>query len=187
MKGPAPLPRSQPPSSARDNIEAVANLEEQFLRNRTSSDRITDAVAAFSGSMRFVVIHLVGFAVWVLINTGALRLGRPFDPYPYVLLSLVVSCEAVLLSTFVLMKQNREARRSDARDHLNLQIDLLSEREITKLLQMQIAVCERLGIGTGAAQREIRELSEDTAVEHLAAELKERMTELSEDRPGEQP
>ncbi len=180
-------PKPQAPSAARDNIEAIANLAEQFLRNRTPGDRITDAIAAFSGSMRFVLIHLIGFAAWILLNTGPLRLSRPFDPYPYVLLSLVVSCEAVLLATFVLMKQNREAHRSDARDHLNLQIDLLSEREITKILQMQIAVCERLGVGTGASRREIQELSQDTAVENLAAELKERMTDLSESGPGEQP
>jgi uncharacterized membrane protein len=179
--------KPQSPSAVQKNIETVANLEQQFLRNRTSSDRITDAIAAFSGSMRFVVLHLVGFAVWILLNMNLSGFGHPFDPYPYVLLSLVVSCEAVLLSTFVLMKQNREARRSDVRDHLNLQIDLLAEKEITKMLQMQVAVCEHLGIAIEASRREIHELSQETAVEHLAAELKEKITERSEDDSEERP
>jgi uncharacterized membrane protein len=79
------------------------------------------------------------------------------------------------------MKQNREARRSDTRDHLNLQIDLLAEREITKMLQMQVAVCERLGIGGAAGRFGIRELSEDTVIETLAEELRSKRMERPEE------
>jgi uncharacterized membrane protein len=187
MEESIPSPKSEPLSAVTENIEMVANLEQQFLNSRTPGDRIADAIAAFSGSLRFVIIHLVWFALWFLLNTGPLHLARPFDPYPYVLLSLVVSCEAVLLATFVLMKQNREARRGDMRDHLNLQIDMLAEKEITKILQMQIALCEHLGVRRGAGHQEIQELSKDTALESLAAELKDKITERSEDGAGPGP
>jgi uncharacterized membrane protein len=184
MEKSRPSPKSEPLSAVTENIEMVANLEQQFLNSRTAGDRIADAIAAFSGSIRFVIIHLVCFALWILLNTGPLRLARPFDPYPYVLLSLVVSCEAVLLATFVLMKQNREARRSDTRDHLNLQIDMLAEKEITKILQMQIALCEHMGVRRTSGHLEIQELSKDTALESMAAELKDKITERSEEGAG---
>jgi uncharacterized membrane protein len=184
MEESSPLPKPEPLSAVTENIEMVANLEQQFLNNRTTGDRIADAVAAFSGSIRFVIIHLVCFALWILLNTGPFQLARPFDPYPYPLLSLVVSSEAVLLATFVLMKQNREARRGETRDHLNLQIDMLAEKEITKILQMQIALCEHLGVRRGAGHLEIRELSKDTALESMAAELMDKITERSEEGAG---
>lgn len=79
------------------------------------------------------------------------------------------------------MKQNREARRSDTRDRLNLQIDLLAEKEITKMLQMQVAICERLGIRRAAGHLEIQELSEDTVIETLAEELKNKIMERPKD------
>ncbi len=173
-------PVSPPPGAVRKNIETVAALEAQFTRGLGRADRIADGIAKLSGSVHFVIFHLVWFTFWVVANTGAIPALPRFDPYPYVLLSVIVSCEAVLLSTFVLMKQNREARRNDSRDHLNLQIDMLAEREITKLLQMQIAVCRRLGIATAASGLEIQELSRETPVQDLAAELKERIIGNSE-------
>lgn len=85
----------------------------------------------FSGSVGFVFLHVVWFIAWFLINTGVIPGMKRFDPYPFILLAMVVSVEGVLLSTFVLMKQNRMQRQSDTRDHINLQIDLLAEKEVT--------------------------------------------------------
>ena len=96
---------------------------------------------------------------------------RKFDPYPFVLLCMVVSVEAVLLSTFVLMKQNRMQQRSDIRDHLNLQIDLLSEKEITKLLQLTLLVCRKLDIREAMNDMELDELSNVTSVDTLASRI----------------
>jgi len=181
MKKSAPSPKSEPVSAVTENIEMVTRLEQRFLNTRTQGDRIADAIAAFSGSIRFVLLHVAGFALWVFLNTGPGSLAHPFDPYPYVMLGLIVSCEAVLLATFVLMKQNREARRGEMRDHLNLQIDMLAEKEITKILQMQIALAEHLGVRRGKGHSEIQELSKDTALESLAAELQDKITEQSEE------
>ena len=100
---------------------------------------------------------------------------RKFDPYPFIFLSMIVSVEAVLLSTFVLMKQNRMAERVDQRDHLNLQIDLLAEEEITKILQLQRLICERLQIPTATEDPIVSELAETTPVEMLADELRRKL------------
>jgi uncharacterized membrane protein len=152
-------------------------MEQEFLRERTFWDRVADMVAAFSGSIVFVVLHVAGFAAWFLINLGLIPGLRPFDPYPFILLAMVVSCEAVLLSTFVLMKQNRMSRRGEQRDQLHLQIALLAEKELTKLLQGQRLMAERLGLPEIARDAEGQELSQQTAVDSLARELKRNLPE----------
>jgi uncharacterized membrane protein len=164
-------------SAAIENIEAIARLEQDFLNERTIWDRIADAVAAFSGSIVFVLLHVAGFAAWFLINLGLIPGIRPFDPYPFILLAMAVSCEAVLLSTFVLMKQNRMSRKGEQRDQLHLQVALLAEKEITKLLQGQRKISEHLGIQEVTSDPETRELSEHTAVDSLARELQRKLPE----------
>ena len=156
------------------NIEIVARLERRFLDERTVVERIGDVIGTFAGSMWFVLLHVVWFAAWFIINTGHAGI-KPFDPYPFIFLSMAVSVEAVLLSTFVLMKQNRMSLRSDQRNELNLQVDLLAEKEITKVLQLLQHICERLGIEEIKNDEEAKALSEETAVEQIAEERKEKL------------
>jgi len=155
------------PPSAQANINAIVRLEEQALKQRTVADRISDAIANFVGSIPFVAIHVAWFGIWVGLNAGLWK----FDPYPFALLCMLVSLEGVLLSTFVLIKQNRMSQRADHRSHLDLQINLLAEKEVTKILQLQQLICQRLGIEEAEADREVSELSHATAVENLAREL----------------
>lgn len=159
---------------ATANIETVAKMEQEFLEARTTRDRIGDAIASFAGTMTFVILHLIWFAVWFTVNSGKVSFIPAFDPYPFVLLAMIVSIEGVLLSTFILMKQNRMSRRADERNHLNLQIDLLAEKEITQMLQMQRELCRHFGLAV-ANDAEIEELSQQTAVEELAQELREKL------------
>lgn len=166
---------SKTPQAARENITAVARLEQELQERRTPLDRLADTVAAFVGSMPFIIVHLLWFAVWILINTGHVPFIKPYDPYPFILLSLAVSCEGVLLATFVLMKQNRMSRAADQRAHLNLQIDLLAEKEITKILQLQRMLCERFGVEQAVRDREVEDLSRETAVSALARDLEESL------------
>lgn len=161
--------------TAQENIQAVAKLEQEALEQRSPKDRIGDAVADFAGSMTFVIAQIAGFAAYAALNSGVVPFIKPWDPYPYILLALLVSLEGVLLSTFVLMKQNRMSRRAEQRNHLNLQIDLLAEKEITKMLQLQRLICDRMGIREAQADSEVLELSQHTAVEDLAKELEEKM------------
>jgi uncharacterized membrane protein len=163
-------PSATPPST-QDNINTIVRLEEQALKERAIGDRISDAIASFVGSISFVVIHVAWFGFWVGLNAGLWR----FDPYPYQLLCMLVSLEGVLLSTFVLIKQNRMSHRADHRSHLDLQINLLAEKEVTKVLQLQRLICRRLGIEEIEGDREIAELSDVTAVDNLAHEVGRKM------------
>lgn len=160
---------------AQDNINAICALEEEALSKRTISDRISDGIANFVGSIPFVVVHLVWFVIWVAINMGWLFGKLKFDPYPFALLCMLVSLEGVLLSTFVLIKQNRMSQRADQRAHLDLQINLLSEREVTKMLQLQRLICERLQIEEAVHDPEAVEMSSVTAVDNIARQLNERL------------
>ncbi len=163
--------------TARENIETIAKLEQKFLRERTPVERLGDAMGAFVGTMAFVLLHLAGFVLWFVINLGLIPHVRPFDPFPFVLLSVTVSIEAVLLTTFVLMKQNSMSKRAEQRNQLNLQIDMLSEREVTRIIQMLALICERLGMTETAHEPETERLSEETAVDLLAEELKRKIPE----------
>ncbi len=163
----------QTPRAAQENIETVAELQKQVLEEGGVSQRIADRIAAFVGTLGFVYLHLAWFATWIVLNAGWIKAIHPFDPFPFILLSLIVSCEAVLISTIVLIKQNRMSRAADTRDHLNLQIDLLAEREATKILQMQRLICRRLGIKEESQDEETKELSADTAVDKLAGQIKD--------------
>jgi uncharacterized membrane protein len=158
-----------------ENIEQVARLEERFLQNRNAVERIGDAVGGFAGSMTFVALHVLWFIAWFTVNSKLIPAIPAFDPYPFIFLSMSVSVEAVLLSTFVLMKQNREAKRAEQRQQLTLQIDLLAEQEATKTLQMLQRICEHLGIHDAARDSETQMLSQHTAVDELADELKEKL------------
>ncbi len=164
------LDTSSTPPSAQANIRTVVALEEEALKTRTSADRLSDSIANFVGSITFVVLHLIWFAIWTVVNVGVVSKSLKFDPYPFALLCMLVSLEGVLLSTFVLIKQNRMSQRADYRSHLDLQINLLSEKEITKILQLQTLICQRLGI-EAASDEEVQELSAVTAVGTIAHEL----------------
>ena len=174
------MPKPKAPSVIRDNIEAVANIEKQFLDNRSPVDRVVDAVADFTGSLTFVLLHLFGFVFWGLVNFGDIPAIPRFDPYPFALLSTAVSAEAVVLSTFVLMKQNRMAKRADEREHLHLQINLLAEKEITKILQLVSTLCDNAGVAGGKTDPEMLELTQNTAVHDLAEELREQISNVTE-------
>ena len=132
--------------------------------------------------MAFVALHVVWFLAWFLINTGFIPGVPRFDPYPFILLAMVVSVEGVLLSTFVLMKQNRMQKRIDLRDQLNLQIDLLAEKEVTKSLQLLYAICKHLEIEDVTADAELEELANSTSVDMLASRVRSDLSEVHSER-----
>jgi uncharacterized membrane protein len=165
----------QASSAIGRNIEAIAQLEESFVKNRTAGERFADWIANFSGSLKFITIHVVFYGAWILINAGKTRWLPHFDPFPFLLLSVVVSLEAIFLSTFVLIKQNRMSKRADQRAHLDLQINLLAEREMTLMLQMLQRISTRLGVRS--PDEEIEEFAEETSVAAVAEELRAKLPE----------
>jgi uncharacterized membrane protein len=135
-------------------------------------EKIADALTRFSGSMAFVYLHAIWFGIWILLNMGWMG-SKPFDPFPFSLLTLVVSLEAIFLSTFVLISQNHAGELADKRADLDLQINLLSEHEVTRLLTLMDAVADHLGINTGK-KPEVEELKKDVAAEEVLIEIETR-------------
>ena len=166
-----------PPPAALRNIEDVIRLEQEATRSRSLADRVADGIAGFAGTVLFVLLHLAWFAAWATVNAGLVPVIPAFDPYPYQLLTMMVSLEGVLLATFVLIKQNRMGARADERAHLALQISLLSEQEVTKVIQMLERISTELGIARGVMDAEARELGEHTAIQGLARQLRDRLPE----------
>ena len=168
----------QPASpTVQENIQTIIGLQEVQDQQRSLSDRIGDAIGSFAGTVTFVVLHLALFGVWAVVNTRIIPVLPAFDPYPFNLLTMIVSMEGVLLSTFVLIKQNRMGARADRRNHLDLQINLLTEKEVTKVIQMLDRISTHLGIAGEVADAETRELGEVTAVGELAQELNQKLPE----------
>jgi uncharacterized membrane protein len=128
------------------NVKTIAQLEEAAKSNRSKADQIADMIAGFCGSMTFVWVHVICFGGWVILNL--LPGLKHFDPYPFTFLTFVVSLEAIFLSTFILISQNHETRLTERRNHLDLQINLLTEQENTKMLRMLERIAEKVGAKT---------------------------------------
>jgi uncharacterized membrane protein len=130
----------------RKNVTAIAGMQQQALAQRTLQDRAADVITDFAGSMTFVYVHAVWFGVWVLLNVGLLHVPRVsgFDPFPFGLLTMIVSLEAIFLSTFILVSQNRQAKLSERRAEIDLQVNLLAEQKATKVLDMLDQIAQQL-------------------------------------------
>ena len=171
--------KNQPQNSEEDN-PALSRIIERNIRTmiqlrlktdgeRSLQDRAVDAATDFAGSIVFVHLHLAWFALWVLLNTG--RVGvQPFDPFPYGLLTMVVSLEAIFLSALVLITQNRLGAEVEHRAELDLHIGLLAEHELTRVLQMLGAIQDKLGIEDHAAS-ELADLEMETKPEDVMLEI----------------
>jgi uncharacterized membrane protein len=159
------------------NIEALLVHRRQQEGSRSRQERIADAITRFTGSMPFVYIHLVIFGLWILINLGWVPGVTRFDP-SFVILAMVASVEAIFLSTFVLITQNRMAAMADRRAELDLQISLLAEHEITRLITLVTAMAERMELDV-AQNPELAELSQDVAPEKVMEQM-----EAHERAPG---
>jgi uncharacterized membrane protein len=169
---------------AASNIRAIIDLERKALAASSWSARVSDAISRFAGSLWFVLCHLTAFTAWALWNAMA-PAGLRFDPYPYGLLTFIVSLEGVLIATFVLITQNRMAVQSDRRDHLNLQVDLLAEQEMTLMLRMLRRISERLEIQPESEdQARAEKLAEETNVYELMHTLDEQLPSPDGDPEG---
>lgn len=151
------------------NIRTVLRLRVQSAQSRTIQDRLADAITGLSGRLSFVYLHMLWFGAWILVNTGWLGM-KAFDPFPYGLLTMIVSLEAIFLSTFVLISQNRLSEEADRRADLDLHIGLLTEAELTKVLKMLHAINDKLGIENNDAN-ELADLEMPTSPEDVLAEV----------------
>jgi len=145
---PSQAPSSPQPHTVEDvvqqNLDTILQLDKAARAQRTLPDRVVDAITAFCGSLAFVWVHAVWFGLWIGENLLHGRTG--FDPYPFPLLTLMVSLEAIFLSTFILISQNRDLQLSERRNQLDLQINLLAEQENTKMLAVLSQIAEKVGV-----------------------------------------
>src|SRR5215212_8044315 len=148
----------------------VAQLEQSERLRRSISARAIDRLATWAGHPSFALVHVAWFAAWIAFNV---RSTKPFDPYPFTFLTLVVSLEAILLTSFVLAAQNRMTREADRRAELDLQIDMLAEQELTAILRSVGALAQHSGVDLTAVVPNLRELTSDTRIDRLARRLAE--------------
>ena len=145
------------------NITALIERRKQADRQKGWQERLADKITRFTGSMIFVYLHLVVYGLWITINLGWIPGVPRFDP-TFVVLAMEASVEAIFLSTFVLISQNRMQAAADKRADLDLQISLLAEHEITRLVQLVSQIAARMDIQQGHSS-ELHELKQDIAPE----------------------
>src|ERR1700677_2449325 len=175
------MPNALPDQAKRNptqyNIEAIAKLEQDALERRTAGERISEAIARFVGTVTFLLLQILLVLAWVAVNLNAVPRVRPFDPFPFGVLAVVVSSESVVLTIFALISQNRMTRQSDRRSHLDLQVGMLAEQELTTMLEMQRKICQRIGVDVAASTTELQGFAATTDVHKLASELEDKLPE----------
>lgn len=160
------------------NVEDIAQLEKQSVKDRTRGECVAEFITRMAGSMPFIVFHVIWFTLWALVNMGLFPDIQPWDPLPFSLLNSVLSLEAIFLSLLVLMTQNRLTKDADKRAHLELQINMLAEQESTATLQMLEKICTHLGIEYEA--EEAQQLAKTTDVIKIAKTLEKLQNENNE-------
>ena len=162
-------------SALRRNIDALRRRRAEEEAKAKFEERLASAITRFTGSLIFVYVHAAIYGFWIVANLGWIQVVRPWDP-TFVILAMIASVEAIFLSTFILITQNRMASAADRRAELDLQVSLLAEAEITKLVELVSMIAERMDLST-AEQHEIEEMKQRVAPEAVLDAIEE--TELS--------
>lgn len=165
------------PRQIAEHVETIARQEQDFLSSRTRAERFADRVAAFAGRINFVILHLAVFVIWVVWNHLPETAPYHFDPFPYALFDTLVALEAILLASFILMRQTSLARRADEREHLILQILLLTEKEVSAVVRMNQNIASHLGLRDISRDPEIQEMGQPTSIDQVAQTIQEKLSE----------
>src|ERR1700736_6750563 len=173
------MEKAKPDYAARNptqyNIEAIAKLEEEALNRRSATERASDAIVKIIGNVPFLLLQVVLVFAWATVNLSLVPGVRAFDPFPFGILALIVSSESVILTIFVLISQNRMARQAERRSHLDLQVSMLAEQELTTVLQMLEKLCQHVGVDVASAALQVQGFSKTTDVHKLASELDDKL------------
>jgi uncharacterized membrane protein len=169
------FPRRAAENPTQYNIDAIAKLEHEALGRRTLTERVSDVITKLVGNVGFLLVQLILISGWSLVNLHVIPGLKPFDPFPFGVLALVVSSESVFLTIFVLISQSRMARQSERRSHLDLQVGMLSEQELTTILQMMQKLCQHMGVNVDSSKQEVQSFSKTTDVHELASELEDKL------------
>jgi len=172
-----PLPRRAAANPTQYNIDAIAKLEHDALERRSLTERASDVITKLVGNVSFLLAQLFLISGWAAVNLHLIPGLKGFDPFPFGVLALVVSSESVFLTIFVLISQSRMARQSERRSHLDLQVGMLSEQELTTILQMLQKLCQHMGVNVDSSKQEVQSFSKTTDVSELASELQDKLPE----------
>jgi uncharacterized membrane protein len=163
---PSTYPKDEHPVGR--NVQAVAKLEQEVFGQQTPVHRVTAGITRVAGSTLFIAAHVVWFAVWIAANSTK---AAAFDAYPFSLLNLIVALEAIVLTSVVLMTQNRMSQLADRRAHLDLQINLLAEQELTAILHMLHGLCSHAGLDVSIHDERVAQLLKETDIRKIAVAL----------------
>jgi uncharacterized membrane protein len=152
------------------SIDDVLKLEAKERRKASLSDKIADKITTFSGSMLYVFLHIIWFGAWITINLNFVPGVKQFDPFPFSLLTMIVSLEAIILTSFVLISQNKQSHTADKRAKLDLQINILTERENSKMLQLIVDLHHHFKLSKKHT-REVKKLEKKTNIDDLLKRL----------------
>lgn len=169
----------KPPAAAHEhssrvleeNLETIKTWEQTALHDRSKAERLSDDITRLAGGGLVLALHVVWFLLWLLVNLRLIPGVKAFDPFPFPLLTTAVSLEAIFLSLFVLASQNRLSHQADKRAHLDLQIDLLAEREMTVVLRLLQDIARHFDVKLSVTPRQIVDLVKDTNVPDLTTKL----------------
>ncbi len=169
--------KSHPITSRR----IIKSLKHKVDDRRSPSEVVADWMTERLGSIQFLIINAVWFTGWIAINTGAVPFIVPFDPFPFGLLTMIVSLEAIILAIFVLISQNRASKVDDLREEIDLQVDIITEEELTKLIRMTAVLMEKNGIDL-RDDRELQAMIKPTNVDRLEKILEKQILENGKNR-----
>jgi uncharacterized membrane protein len=155
----------------RRNIDSIAELEQEFNRQRTKVGRLSDRISSIAANPYFFLGHIVWFVGWIVVNTCQCFGISHFDPYPFSFLGLCIAFEATLLSMFILMSQQRQTRQAEQWARAGLQLGMLNEQETTKMLQMAQSIRFHLGMKRIGEDRELQEMVKEVPILAIMQEL----------------
>jgi uncharacterized membrane protein len=165
------VPNPQSSQALEENVQAIQRWEQEALHSRSTAERVSEWITSLAGSGPVQIAHVVWFMVWLSANMRVIPGVEPFDRFPFPLLTTIVSLEAIFLALFVLASQNRLSTQQDKRAHLDLQVDLLAEREMTAVLQLLQDIAKHLHVQVTIHPEHIRELTKKTDIHDLAAKI----------------
>lgn len=167
--------------AAGHRVEAV---KVRFAEERTRVERFADWLMAIAASTPFLLAHAVWFAVWIGWNVSGRR--SEFDPFPFGLLTMVVSLEAIFLSIFVLLSQRRESQIAELREEMTLEVQMRTEEEVTKLLQLVAGLYGRLGYSLADDDDELMQMLRPLDKDTIEEELSDQISDDADHHPAEQ-
>lgn len=142
---------------------------------RSWSEKFSDSITSISGNVLFLSINVAWFTAWIIVNLGFIPGIKAFDPFPFGLLTMIVSLEAIILSTFVLISQNREAKIADIREEVDVQIDVLAEQETAKALELLTMLLKKNGVDL-SSDKVLKEMIKPTNTEKIEKALEKEIS-----------